>query len=464
MERILDILLGCTQKLDQQDSMAMTVLARAARIHQWSTVLTLLNRGANPDLHDIEGMNPLLWALRSPRRIQHMRYITVTGDSRFWLGTATIFYQRGPENEIILGNAHAVADYLDLALEQLISKTMNLEQQDFTGRTALSLAVENGYPPAVHLLLGQGAKVNSRDNSGISPLMWACQLPRFLELSINDLTIRQKATVLCGTVLITIPSPGGASTRVDGHSNLARRLEIIRTLIPQSLDINMRDYEGTIAIEHTNIPEVEAVLKQFGAVAMSHNVRHVASALELEPTEDEAMGILDDEPTIAKNYNTPVVSQGNKNGSKACYMSIVSSKALVSLDAATSTSDAVLTGTKSFFGSARANLRSYVKVPDPSTTEFKNGITICDIYALRKSLELPSVNLSDITVTNEATFAGILNVILEITDRTINSQAFSAFEREISNQDVYVDEGGAYISSKFDKWNFGELPEALLML
>ncbi|KAK5445173.1 hypothetical protein LTS15_010264 [Exophiala xenobiotica] len=62
------------------------------------------------------------------------------------------------------------------------------------------------------------------------------------------MVIKHQATVLCGIVLITVPSPYTTSPQP------------LRTI-----DINIRDFEGRTAIQYTSIAEIQALLERLGA-------------------------------------------------------------------------------------------------------------------------------------------------------------------------------------------------------
>jgi ankyrin repeat protein len=63
-----------------------------------------------------------------------------------------------------------------LLLEEWVSRQYDLDQYDFSGRTPLSWAAENGHEAVVKLLIGcDKVDVDSKDKSGRTPLSWAAE-------------------------------------------------------------------------------------------------------------------------------------------------------------------------------------------------------------------------------------------------------------------------------------------------
>jgi ankyrin repeat protein len=248
--------------LAMRDHEGRTLLLNAAMNHRWRTVETLLDKGADPNTTDFEGMNALLRALWSPRALQCIRNISIGKYAKVWLGSAIAF-----DNPIgSYRQEHAASnyspDYVTSVITKLITSTLDLEVPGPTGRTALSLAAENGHYATVACLSSRLADSNARDAHGMNPLMWACRHPRFRRLLIENLSVSDFAQVTFGTIVLSVIRPLESSRFVsplDLNESAVRkeRREIVAHLASRTLDLDACDQHGFCALHHAGDQDAE---------------------------------------------------------------------------------------------------------------------------------------------------------------------------------------------------------------
>ena len=185
--------------------------------------------------------------------------------------------------------AQAVADDdLDKARDLLVhGENVNGKDDNYDGVTPLFIAVENGNVGMVKLLLGFGAKVNTRDRSKQTPLMRLDEdaTPELVATLMQagakiDLVDKEGNTVLiraAGRVDVEVLKEllrAGADVRLankEGFTALMRAadegsVESVRTLITAGSDVNAKNKEGETAWDLTGKDEIEELLVACGAV------------------------------------------------------------------------------------------------------------------------------------------------------------------------------------------------------
>jgi ankyrin repeat protein len=172
-----------------------TLLSIAAENWQWNVVALLLERRADLDRMDSFGKTPLLWALHCPRQHTVIRQAHVSDASQLRIGRTTIF--EAPD-AMELDEDNEAGKNIELNICHLIGS--NLECVDEMKRTPLSLAVENRLDAVVAHLLEKRADPNHADNNGLTPLHWACRLPRFNNVAIEQLVCHDRSNVELGAV------------------------------------------------------------------------------------------------------------------------------------------------------------------------------------------------------------------------------------------------------------------------
>ena len=387
VERISVLLAAHVRDIDKQDVMGMTALSRAAKNHQWRVVRALLDSGARPNIEDARGMNALLWALRSPRRTQCFRNLNIFNGSRAWIGAATFLYQSRDSQPRSSPGDYGRLESLDDALEMLIENTKDLERHDFTGRTALSLASENGYVPVVKMLLDRHAQVDSRDRAGRSPLMWACMIPRYREMNTKDISVYNGSKVVYGTITAFIRSADATSSApvdIVSQTHRTHRNEVIALLAIGVEDINVRDTTSRAAIHDAacyQLEDVMGVLQQYGA-----------SSVDIEKLESGQYHVphlsLPEEPTLDM-----LVSETNNISSIRRMKIYNDASAVVSTEPGISLTDLKFHGGTVFILPDQAVLPNHVKLPNRGKLELvigqEDGIDSSDLVNLYNSIEIP---------------------------------------------------------------------------
>ncbi|CAG7956665.1 unnamed protein product [Penicillium salamii] len=163
----IELLLHEKADLDSRDRTGRTPFSWAAKSGSLNAVGYLLGKGANVESQDETGRTPLSWAVMG-----------------FLVGTVSGFLlQNGANVESRDGTGRTP---LSWAVE--CGSRSRVESQDEAGQTAPSWETLTGYRAVVDLLLNKGASMDSRDDSGRTPLDWCeditekeywaqCQIP-----------------------------------------------------------------------------------------------------------------------------------------------------------------------------------------------------------------------------------------------------------------------------------------------
>ncbi|XP_008179715.1 protein TANC2 isoform X1 [Acyrthosiphon pisum] len=136
----------------------MNALALAARDGQWEVVETLLHSGTHVDIVDSEQRTPLMMAASE----DHSGIVELLLDSGADLSAEDRQGQTSLSWACLKGRV-AIAQYL-------LDRGAPIDHADKSGKTALDLATLNGNPALVQLLLERGALIEHVDLYGMRPL------------------------------------------------------------------------------------------------------------------------------------------------------------------------------------------------------------------------------------------------------------------------------------------------------
>ncbi|KAL4112593.1 hypothetical protein QTP88_016346 [Uroleucon formosanum] len=136
----------------------MNALALAARDGQWEVVETLIHSGTHVDIVDSEQRTPLMMAASE----DHSSIVELLLDSGADLSAEDRQGQTSLSWACLKGRV-AIAQYL-------LDRGAPIDHADKSGKTALDLATLNGNPALVQLLLERGALIEHVDLYGMRPL------------------------------------------------------------------------------------------------------------------------------------------------------------------------------------------------------------------------------------------------------------------------------------------------------
>ena len=246
-------------------------LTHAVALAQYEIAIILLEHGANPNTADLNGSTPLILALNSMNLDRRMN---------------------APDQYNILRRKMEL-------LQLLIAKGANVNVEDYyTGKSALNLAIQNGYYQITEMLIEKGADFNHCERRNYTPIMTAIENQN---LGIVELLIQHGVSFTTGwnglelaviignrdiiNVLIQyLKSFDGLN--VHAHDNWQARkgmtplisaiikahLAIIKILIENGANVNKKDdHHGmtplmwAIRFDRTHCHEIVKLLIEHGA-------------------------------------------------------------------------------------------------------------------------------------------------------------------------------------------------------
>ncbi len=149
-------LIAAGAALEARDKDGKTALMLAAEYNRTSIVRALLTAGADKEATDNEGKTALMLAAQRGE----------TCSMQALLDAGANLEARDGDGKTALIHAAANACDGEECVYELIAAGAELDAQDNEGNTALILAAGDGYIDAVSALIGAGAHVNIRNNSG----------------------------------------------------------------------------------------------------------------------------------------------------------------------------------------------------------------------------------------------------------------------------------------------------------
>ncbi|KAH6854879.1 hypothetical protein B0I37DRAFT_395223 [Chaetomium sp. MPI-CAGE-AT-0009] len=150
---------GADIQLADHDGLAPLSYAASGRVHP-DMVPLLLKKGADANSRDRHGRTPLSWAAGSGNE--------ETIDTKDGQGRTPLSWAASSPSHIVGVAGVAV-------LRTLCESGAQVDSKDGQGRTPLSWAAYAGNLPAADFLLGMGANIKSEDNEGRTPLWYATQ-------------------------------------------------------------------------------------------------------------------------------------------------------------------------------------------------------------------------------------------------------------------------------------------------
>ncbi|BCS17425.1 ankyrin repeat domain-containing protein [Aspergillus puulaauensis] len=146
------------------DAQHRTALSHAAGSTDEGTVRALLAAGADVNVVDDMGWNPIDYAVIRP----HVGIVAaLIGPGQGFRSLTDVYFPLALRVAIGNGDERSVAD--------LVLRNTPLNQPDQMGRTALMFAVIQGRAAIVELLVGSGADLNHTTSTGETALMYACK-------------------------------------------------------------------------------------------------------------------------------------------------------------------------------------------------------------------------------------------------------------------------------------------------
>lgn len=500
--------------LKAQDQKGQTLLSIAAMKHRWKIVDDLLDRGADPDITDSEGMNALLRALWSPRTVQSIRKCSLEDSSRVWLGSAIVFDRPISKTAQEPATSSYSQELVTSVISKLITKTSNLEVRGPAGRTALSIAAENGHIATVESLLDRKADVNTLDNQKMNPLMWSCRQPRFRRLIIEDVVANGNSRVCVGTLPMRVErkahSPQDKSDNNndnqndkdnddtddnDSETSLAcidatttavrkERRDIITMFALKTSDVNSWDQNGICALHHArDLDFQEFKENEFAAYDLGRPIAETQSSIVDVLKAQGATLHTKPGTELTEGYpaaNDSIIVPFAESVRRMSNFVVDSARAVVSMSGGSdSRQDLSLRGGMVVKGLA-------IGVPSlesPGVMQRRNGLLainwalpegMAHTLNLRKCLEMPWTRLERISIRDDCRFMDDV-VIMSLESPTIKILSEGAAQRRsmiFQNIEVMDRSKAAFasvqrVSSLGDRreylWNRGETPLHVLI-
>lgn len=232
----LDTALGSsTSQIDIKDSRGRTPLSWAAARGDEDSVRTLLKHKADPNISDICAQCPL-------------HYVQNTA-------CAQLLIENKAELDVLNGEGQtplytACRNIGSASLTQfLISANdgAHLEKKDFSHQTPLHAAAANGrYLPFIDNLLEAGADVNTRNNSGDSPLRFA------IMFNMHDLILRMLKDPNIDARFDSININGQCFAHTIARTADIETVRILTDATPATLeaDMELQDISGKTSLEY----------------------------------------------------------------------------------------------------------------------------------------------------------------------------------------------------------------------
>ncbi|CAK4633492.1 hypothetical protein LEN26_000236 [Aphanomyces euteiches] len=177
---------------------------------------------------------------------------------------------------------HAASYYGHADIARFLLQTYNIDQKDYTGRTALYLASEAGHVDVVKVLVTESIKADIATNGGMGPLHTACwngHLP-VVKILMEHCNANMKACL--------------GSTPLDMAASQGK-IEVVRYLVSKKVDVQAVNSNGWNALHSASWwgqAEVVRFLMQYCDINQKTNAGNTALDLALERRRKEVVMIL----------------------------------------------------------------------------------------------------------------------------------------------------------------------------
>lgn len=277
-------LIAADANLDAQDDFGNTALLRACWRGHTDIVNNLLQNGANADLLDEDGWSPLFMAAkRGNKRMTELLLAERKWDLDFKEKLSAMTPLHAAANEgykqivrLLRGNGarldlrdmtgrtplmaatvHQRKDTMVELLTQQQDEDLQLETEDFRGRTPLLIAAQIGFWDGVHVLVEAGAK---------------CDKPEISDTGETDPVITRSRFKV---IKIEISSHLFLKHRTQGVTDILRteedtalhiavwrsNFQMARFLLEHGANVNARDHEGSLPVHLASFRGNEAILE-----------------------------------------------------------------------------------------------------------------------------------------------------------------------------------------------------------